>query len=374
MDLNDANQWRLGYDKLWASQLDDPINCLAVGKPFLEELSEENDVLVGTTAGRVLILNQTKPVEGLLDTKGNSIQALKLHDLTGYGALDLVVGDSDGVVTLFSRQQILSKRELGSAVMQIEIYEDQAGGYEIIAGDMHGTLTSFQQHDALWKLNVAEESAKVATLGIAGRRSPYIRCVLSTTLKDLSGLNVSCLLACDGWPFVHFVQEGEKIMTLRVPSIIHSMCAGHFLTTSTEKSLNDQQPKAIHAGQDVKINSKQVLLAGEDGNVYILVNFEVYLWFTVGICLTNILTFRPSWLLEEEPDIIICAGQSNGVYIYHGRKMVGEITTADWPHAMTMGDVNADGQDELVLGLLDQTVEVYRLNQIKSKDEMMMSC
>ncbi|KAI7870382.1 hypothetical protein BDF14DRAFT_1715398, partial [Spinellus fusiger] len=109
--------------------------------------------------------------------------------LTGYGSLDLVVGDSDGVITLFSRQQILSKRALGAAVMQIEIYEDlgnyilfsfifycfyprrlltqksKVGGYEIIAGDMHGTLTSFQHHDALWKLNIAEESAKVADMG-----------------------------------------------------------------------------------------------------------------------------------------------------------------------------------------------------------------
>ncbi|KAI9027257.1 hypothetical protein CLU79DRAFT_833178 [Phycomyces nitens] len=368
MDLNDANHWRLCYEKLWASQLDDPINCLAVGKPFLEELSEENDVLVGTTAGRVLILNQTKPVEGLLDTKGNSIQALKLHDLTGYGALDLVVGDSDGVVTLFSRQQILSKRELGVAVMQIEIYEDQVGGYEIIAGDMHGTLTSFQQHDALWKLNIAEESAKLATLQTAGRRSPYIRCVLSTTLKDQFGLDVSCLLVCDGWPLVHFVQEGEKIMTLRVPSVIHSMCAGHFLTTSTERLLSNQPPAKIHAGPDSKIHSKQVLLAGQDGNVYILVNYEAHLWFKVGVCLTSILTFRPPWLLEEEPDIIICAGQTNAVFIYHRGKKIGEITTADWPHAMTMGDVNADGQDELVLGLIDQTVEVYQLNQTKDKD------
>ena len=53
-------QWRLSHEKLWERKLDDPINCLEVGKPFLEELSEENDILIGTTAGRVLILNQDK--------------------------------------------------------------------------------------------------------------------------------------------------------------------------------------------------------------------------------------------------------------------------------------------------------------------------
>ena len=50
----------LTYEKLWERKLEDPINCLEVGKPFLEELSEENDILIGTTAGRVLILNQDK--------------------------------------------------------------------------------------------------------------------------------------------------------------------------------------------------------------------------------------------------------------------------------------------------------------------------
>lgn len=40
------------------------------------------------------------------------------------------------------------------------------GGCEIIAGDINGTVTSFQQHDALWKINIAGESAKLTTLGL----------------------------------------------------------------------------------------------------------------------------------------------------------------------------------------------------------------
>jgi hypothetical protein len=46
---------------------------------------------------------------------------------------------------------------------------EKAGGCEIIAGDINGTVTSFQQHDALWKMNVAEESAKLATLGMVSK-------------------------------------------------------------------------------------------------------------------------------------------------------------------------------------------------------------
>lgn len=59
-----SNTSKLDFHKLWSSKLHDSINVLAVGKPFLEELSEENDILIGTTAGRVLILNQTKVSKG----------------------------------------------------------------------------------------------------------------------------------------------------------------------------------------------------------------------------------------------------------------------------------------------------------------------
>jgi hypothetical protein len=36
-------------------------------------------------------------------------------------------------------------------------------------------------------------------------------------------MDMACLLVCDGWPFVHFIQEGERIQTLRSPSVIHSV-------------------------------------------------------------------------------------------------------------------------------------------------------
>ncbi|GAN05885.1 conserved hypothetical protein [Mucor ambiguus] len=350
------NKPTLKFQKLWSNKLSDSINCLAVGKPFLEELSEENDILIGTTAGRVLTLNQTKPVEGLLETKGGSIQSILLHDLTGFGALDLAVGDCDGTVTLFSRQQILSKRDLGSAITDLNIHSDLAGGCEIIAGDIDGSLSSFQQHDALWKINIAEESAKLATLAVTGRKSPSIRCTLSTVLKDRFGMDMACLLVCDGWPLVHFIQNGERILSIRSPSVIHSV--GNFLNSKDLRrfKVNDHNKRGPESH---KLDYQQVLMAGKDGNVYIMIDFEIFQWFNVGFCLEKIMRFRPSALDESQTDMIICTGHSNEVLIYQNGEQIFHICTSDWPHAITLGDINADGQDELVLGLLDQTIEVY---------------
>ncbi|KAI8638159.1 hypothetical protein BD408DRAFT_29626 [Parasitella parasitica] len=352
-----GNKFKLEFRKLWVNKLSDSINCLAVGKPFLEELSEENDILIGTTAGRVLILNQTKPVEGLLETKGGSIQSILLHDLTGFGALDLAVGDCDGIVTLFSRQQILSKRDFGSAITDLNIHSDLAGGCEIIAGDINGNLTSFQQHEALWKMNISEESAKLATLGVTGRKSPSIRCTLSTVLKDRFGMNMACLLVCDGWPLVHFIQNGERIQSIRSPSVIHSLCAGNFLNSNDLRRFVPNSHKK--STEPHKLDFQQVLLAGKDGCVYIMIDFEIFRWFRIGFCLERIMRFRPSTLEESETDMILCTGHSNEVLVYQNGKQISHIRTSDWPHAITLGDINADGQDELVLGLLDYTVEVY---------------
>lgn len=47
--------------------------------------------------------------------------------------------------------------------------------------------------------------------------------MLSTVLKDRFGMNMTCLLVCDGWPLVHFIQTGVRIQTLRSPSVIHSV-------------------------------------------------------------------------------------------------------------------------------------------------------
>jgi hypothetical protein len=55
-----ATELKLVFEKSWNRKLEDPINCLTVGKPFLEELNEENDILIGSSNGKILILNEEK--------------------------------------------------------------------------------------------------------------------------------------------------------------------------------------------------------------------------------------------------------------------------------------------------------------------------
>ena len=45
-----------------------------------------------------------------LESKGGPIQAVALHDVTRLGNKDVVVTDSRGMVTVFSNEQILTRR------------------------------------------------------------------------------------------------------------------------------------------------------------------------------------------------------------------------------------------------------------------------
>lgn len=56
------------------------------------------------------------------------------------------------------------------------------------------------------------------------------------------------------------------------------MCAGNFLNTDGLRRFLHTRKK--QAGS-YKLNSQQVLLAGQDGYIYIMINFEVQCNFTI---------------------------------------------------------------------------------------------
>lgn len=89
-----------------------------------------------------------------------------------------------------------------------------------------------------------------------------------------------------------------------------------------------------------KLDFQQVLMGGQDGYVYIMIDFEVYecfvyiqrkvknwyssstktkkiyQWFKVGFSITSVIQFRPNSLEDDETDMVICTGHSNEVLIY----------------------------------------------------------
>jgi hypothetical protein len=65
--------------------------------------------------------------ERVLDTRGGSVQDLQLHDVTRFGAttsLDLIVGDGDGHITIFSHHEILQRSSAAYAITTLAVTTD----------------------------------------------------------------------------------------------------------------------------------------------------------------------------------------------------------------------------------------------------------
>ena len=62
-----------------------------------------------------------------LETKGGPVQTLCLHDVTKFGSVDLIVGDSKGMLTFFGNKQILYKMAISEGCISAVITDIDAG-------------------------------------------------------------------------------------------------------------------------------------------------------------------------------------------------------------------------------------------------------
>ncbi|ORX54108.1 hypothetical protein DM01DRAFT_1267003, partial [Hesseltinella vesiculosa] len=68
----------------------------------------------------------------------------------------ILVGDADGMVTFFARQQIVDQRLLGKSICKLVRHQSITGDYELVAGDITGTLTGFSLANDLWRTSMEQ--------------------------------------------------------------------------------------------------------------------------------------------------------------------------------------------------------------------------
>ncbi|ORY91381.1 hypothetical protein BCR43DRAFT_106858 [Syncephalastrum racemosum] len=146
-------------------------------------------------------------------------------------------------------------------------------------------------------------------------------------------------------------------------AVPYSGTAGRFLTRADERRFNtDPVALKLKGNTDTSLlPGQQALLAGQDGNLYIMQGQQIHRWFQVGFTVHSIVSFRLKSMDRSEPDLFVCIGQASCVHVYQNEKLLLQIDTSDWVKSVTLGDVNGDGEDELVLGLVNKTIEVYKL-------------
>lgn len=329
----------------WKRRYPDPFLSLAVGIPFGENATH---LLLGGEDGVVRMYCGKDGEARTLETKGGAVTGLLLYDIMRFGPNDVVVGDSQGHVSIFARSQLLSRAKLSGAVTALAIHEDAAGNASVVAGDNCGSVTSLLPYDVQWRVRMTDDSL-LPQLGLPAR--PYITCVASAMLTDADGVLSSYVVVADSSQFLHFLSDNTRVMSLFIPQPVNAMCCGRFVASLTDAIDQDTPvPHGHERGQDIAV-------VGDDGVVYVVSNFEVLRFAEVGYAGRHMCTVPQ----PDGVDLLVCAGRFNGVTVFRDGEPIARHPTGDWVQSMAYGEVDNDGVAKLVLGMADGSVEVLRL-------------
>jgi len=212
----------------------------------------------------------------------------------------------------------------------------------IAVGGRDGTLTTFRPpHEENWKVRLVDNSRSFLPnqqispfTGTAFSQEPSIRCLLSVLITDKYGIQLPVLLLCSGDHAIHYYNQGQRIFTLWFPNRINTLCHGNFENNIT-------------------------IVAGcEDGFIYIVQDYTLRRYISVGHPITQLLPIK---LEGHSIHSLLCVGHFNSLKVYHQSKLLIEHKTSDWIHTMSVGDVDNDGKEEIVVGLVSNLVQVFKV-------------
>eukprot|EP00124_Ichthyophonus_hoferi_P000201 Ihof_evm8s7 gene=Ihof_evmTU8s7 len=305
---------------VWQREL--PFNhlSLAVGTPFSAKSCR---ILVGGEDGIIrMFVNSTDPPL-LFETKGNAVCQLLLHNITKLHTTDLIVGDSAGSVSVFSKEQLLSRSHLPCTVTALAVCCDGAQNSSIVAGDVGGIVAGFLPFEQHWRVSLLEQN-------ISGHLEPFyqptVKALLNVVLYDDYGCPSHYLAVADGSKNIHFFQSGRYVFSLPVPCAPNTMCFGLFFVEDSEsigESQRIESENSMGGGETTatsmsgQVNQAcQIAFAGDDGKIYLIHNYKVHLLDSIGYPIISMVQLHHG----DSVDYLICAGAFAGVKILHQGK------------------------------------------------------
>ncbi|KXJ19091.1 uncharacterized protein LOC110231309 [Exaiptasia diaphana] len=355
----DERSKKLEMEFISEHKMDHNFNALLVGKPFrytdLCVITGGDDGTIRVFTTKNNLRNWNLEEISKLESKGGPVQCLHLHNVTKFGSCDMIVGDSKGTLTIFSNEQILNRRILSQdCIIALTVDVDHAGNLAIVVGDGEGGVTAVSPYGSLWKIRL-QDARKQMYKEIGQRVS--VKCMLSVQLPAANGLPVSYIIVSDTCKNIFILQNGMVVHTLHMTSVVTAMTSGYFIPIMPPPFSPTQSFSSPRSLQPAR--QSQVALGTEEGSIFVLSNFQLQPYASVRLPITNLLSF-PNNGCPEKTDFLLCSGHFNALMVFDQQEIVHRLETKEWIHTVSC----SYDDKHVVLGMLDNTISIYRLASI----------
>lgn len=354
-------------DVLWETKVSKPFLTLTYGRLFQEDQSY---ILTGCEDGVIQVYEppnqrvpEISPVRSL-ETKCGPIFHLRLHDIIRLKSKDLIAADSRGSVTVFCNGQIFMRTmlEKPAGICDLQIYETALGHLSIVTGNEDGVVSCFNAFNDQWKIRMQDIVSKnIECIGA----TVSVTCILTTAISSESCPAVDYVVVADTNKNIHFIRNGQSLLSIKTPSVVKAMCAGYFLH--------------FDEVSDPEENLTQIALGCDDGTIWICVDFEIQTtnqFADVGHPITDLRKLPPMRaasdtgnindykVAAEKLDILLCTGHFPAFILLREGEVLTRRKLPDW--ASSICDYNDDdsGRKEAIsflFGCKDSSIQAVKV-------------
>ena len=160
---------------------------------------------------------------------------------------------------------------------------------------------------------------------------------------------------------LHFFQNDTLVQTINVPSVVTCICKGYFVQNDTYSGSESTLGSPTRSSRPVNFRSEEQLALGtRSGMIYIISNFTLSPYASVGLRLSSIQTLRAS--SSDDADAVICSGHFNAALVFKNGTQVLKHVTVDWVHTLDIyNDIDSNHNPLIILGCMNSTIEMIRI-------------
>ncbi|KNC82112.1 hypothetical protein SARC_05601 [Sphaeroforma arctica JP610] len=264
-----------------------------------------------------------------VEIKGGCLSHVLAHNLFEFGEVNIVTGDTDGVLSVLSDNRLFRQKCLhdGSSVVAVCVDTDVYTGTDkprfnsIVAADSTGTITGLGSiFDTLWRIKLSHH------ITYTDRMNSGIRAMTSLSMLDEYGVRTHVLVVADGEENLHCISDGKLVCSVKINEPVVAMETGWFLNIDASRG---------------ESHTQQLLFVDEAGDAFVLHRFKVHAYARHVNAVTHIQRI-PLMAMGSAVDGAVMVGRWNTIKVFLDKEMVQDIPTSNWVNGVCLGEFAVD--------------------------------